>query len=29
MKYLDASGYPAWVNVNLPNGGLTTANVSS
>ena len=29
MKYLDASGYPAWVNVNLPNGGLSSANVSS
>jgi len=29
MKYLDASGYPAWVNVNLPNGSVTTVNVSS
>ena len=29
MKYLDASGYPARVNVNLPNSGLNSANVSS
>lgn len=27
LKYLDATGYPDWANVNLPNGGLTTANV--
>jgi IS605 OrfB family transposase len=28
LKYLDATGYPDRVNVNLPNGGLTAANVS-
>ena len=27
LKYLDATGYPDWATVNLPNGGLTTANV--
>lgn len=27
LKYLEATGYPAWATVNLPNGGLTTANV--
>ena len=27
QKYLDATGYPDWATVNLPNGGLTTANV--
>lgn len=26
LKYLDATGYPDWVNVNLPNSGLA-ANV--
>jgi len=29
LKYLDATGYPDWATVNLPNGGLTTANVSA
>lgn len=27
LKYLDATGYPDWATVNLPNGGLTSANV--
>ena len=27
LKYLDASGYPDWANVNLPNGGSNAANV--
>lgn len=27
LKYLDASGYPDWVTVNLPNGGSKAANV--
>jgi len=27
LKYLDATGYPDWATVNLPNSGLTTANV--
>lgn len=27
MKYLDASGYPARVNVNLPNDGFRAVNV--
>lgn len=27
LKYLDATGYPDWANVNLPNSGLLTANV--
>lgn len=28
LKYLDATSYPSRVNVNLPNGGCKTANVS-
>lgn len=27
LKYLDATGYPDTVNVNLPNSGLLSANV--
>lgn len=25
LKYLDATGYPDWATVNLPNGDLNTA----